>query len=235
MSEKIDFSDETNIDKVLSDLKFITKLEKNTKVILNPRLELIQNTWYNSMYRSFFGVDNRCGILSFTKYTIKQSFNLIDHFKDSNKKSDILICSKIIEDLKLAINGIENIQLVYKSDVKILCDFDLLIQYVNARLLDIITYSDIKNDETLTVNTEQKKIEQKHVEKIEQKHLEKIDELPPPLEDENKHDCDEEKLESTSESTSDFKINDLTKIPLHLQRKQRPGKNISNIILLNGQ
>ena len=124
-------------DNVLSNLKFIGKLTATSKITLTPEMALMSDSFFNSIYRTFFGTDDRNSSLNFCRLNIVKSFEILRILKKSKLKSDIKACEIIIQDLSNAKTGIENLKTLYKSDIKLICNFDLLIQNIDQRLLDI--------------------------------------------------------------------------------------------------
>jgi hypothetical protein len=129
---------------VISNLKFIGRIEKGQKI--NTNYMLIQpDNIITSLSRTISNNDSRNKTFQFLKRNIERSFELIEGMimrVDKKKIEDGMgemlrvNCNNMIADLKSSIDGIENLKNTYITDVKFRCDMDTLIQEINARLLN---------------------------------------------------------------------------------------------------
>jgi len=129
---------------VISNLKFIGRIEKGQKI--NTNYMLIQpDNIITSLSRTISNNDSRNKTFQFLKKNIERSFELIEGMimrVDKRKIDDGMgemirvNCNNMIADLKSSIDGIENLKNTYITDVKFRCDMDTIIQEINAKLLN---------------------------------------------------------------------------------------------------
>lgn len=144
---------------VISRLKFIGKIQKGEKI--NSRLMYVQQCGLITQFARTFLQDNRCKTLTFIQDTITRSFELISCYDKSSKFSDIILCNKLIQDLKKSKVGIVNLKETYLDDIKFCCDLETLNEVIDAKLLEYEktfknSYDEntFKNDDTAIINEE---------------------------------------------------------------------------------
>lgn len=121
---------------IISRLKFIGKIQKGDKV--NVKYMYVQpNSIVTQLSRSFINFDNRSNTLSFVDSTINRAFEIISIYEISSKKSDQALCKNIIIDLINCKKGLQNLKNTYNSDIKFCCDIDALLQFIEAKLIEI--------------------------------------------------------------------------------------------------
>jgi hypothetical protein len=131
------FQKEHSYDKhkdVMKKLKFISKIEPGDRINVNS-ISTSNNSLFSSIYRSIFK-ESRSKTYQFLNDVIDRSFELIVLYKDSDKMSDRITCSHILEDLHHSINGLKNLQITYNDDRSFNCDIDTLIGSIYARLAE---------------------------------------------------------------------------------------------------
>lgn len=125
-----------SINETISRLKFISKINKGEKI--NSRHLFVQtDNFLTRLSRMFYNKDNRINTFNFIKETIRDALDLIKRFQVSEKISEKMLKDNIVQDLKTSIQGILNIKDTYAEDIKLGCDIDTLIQYLNASLSEI--------------------------------------------------------------------------------------------------
>jgi hypothetical protein len=140
-----DYQSDANVSDIISKLKFIGRIQKGEKV--NVRYMYVQqDSWITRLSRTFFSTDNRMNTCHFVENTIKRSFDIINLNKESNKISDKCLVRNIIEDIKNALIGINNIKDTYMLDIMFCCKLDTLIQETNSKLLEFDNLSISNNN-----------------------------------------------------------------------------------------
>ena len=123
-------------NEILSRLKLIGRLMKGDR--LNTRHVFIQPSGYStSISRTFVNHDNRGNAILFVQGTIDRVFEILKVLEASDKDSDKITFSQILEDIDRAKIGISNLKSTYADDVKTGCDLDILLQSVDSRLREI--------------------------------------------------------------------------------------------------
>ena len=133
---------------VISRLKFIGKIQKGEKI--NVKYMFVQPEGIvTRISRTLINQDNRQNTLNFVRSTVSRTFEIITTYSSSNKDSQRHICTNIIQDLKLAMNGLTNLKDTYLSDIKFCCDIDTMLQEIDAKLIEMDPKKDVeeKSDE----------------------------------------------------------------------------------------
>ena len=118
---------------VISRLKFIGKINKGEKI--NTLHMFVQPSGIcTTISRTFIHQDNRMNTLNFCRDTIHRSFELLITFERSSDSADLLLYNNMVQDLKKAINGLNNLKLTYISDTKFCCDMDTMIEDITSRI-----------------------------------------------------------------------------------------------------
>jgi len=123
---------------VISKLKFIGKLQKGEKI--NVRMLYVQQDGIVTQFLRTFLQDNRTKTLGFVQETINKSFDLITYYDKSNRLSERIMSSNLIDDLKRSKNGLVNLKDTYCDDVKFCCDLETLLQLIDAKLIEYNKY-----------------------------------------------------------------------------------------------
>ena len=139
---------------IISKLKFIGKIQKGEKI--NIKYMYIQPQGFvTQLSRTFVNQCNRTNALNFIRETIYKSFIIYKELEkdiirteqksiDSIDKKSTLVYLKT--DIDNAKKGIINIKNTYIDDVKLSCDFDKLLQEIEAFLL-LTNKNDTEDDE----------------------------------------------------------------------------------------
>ena len=132
----------------ISNLKFISNIQSGDKI--NIKFMVIQKPGIFTALNRIIYKENRLDTLNFIKTTVNRSFEIIDSHIKCEKKTDISLCRNLIQDLQLAKNGINNIRDTYITDVKIMCDFDVILEKITAKLTEIEPlFNNTESDEDL--------------------------------------------------------------------------------------
>jgi hypothetical protein len=81
--------------------------------------------------------DGRNNTILFLTGTIERSFEIVQSFCNSDRKSEQIFCSNIIMDLIKATHGLKNIQKTYKEDKMFACNIDILIECIQAKITEL--------------------------------------------------------------------------------------------------
>lgn len=123
---------------VVSRLKFISRINKGEKINVRSAYPFVQqDDMPTRLSRTFYYKDNRGNALNFVRNTIDRSFEILNLYQKSRKKSERALCNNIITDLKRAKNGINNLRETYTTDTMFCCDLDTILQEIDAKLMEI--------------------------------------------------------------------------------------------------
>jgi len=121
---------------VISRLKFIGKVQKGEKI--NIQNFTVQPPCLKTKFvRTFLIHDSRLNTLNFVRSTINKAFDVISEYLNSEKEIKTHLCKNIIQDLINSKQGVHNIKETYFNDVKFCCDIDVIIENIDAFLMDI--------------------------------------------------------------------------------------------------
>ena len=120
---------------VLTRLKLIGTLKPGEKLDIR-KMRIESNNILTPLKRMFFG-DSREATYTFFCNTIERAFSILYSLASTNKTSDVIICSHIVKDMELAIEGIKNVQNTYKEDKMYFCNLETLMQTINAKNMDV--------------------------------------------------------------------------------------------------
>jgi hypothetical protein len=120
---------------IITKLKFIGMLQPGEKVDVNS-LRIEPKTILTPIKRLFFG-EGRDKTFNFLSLTIERSIEIIQNYVLSDRISERIYCSNIINDLIKAIVGLKNIQETYREDKMFVCNVDILIENVDSKLTEI--------------------------------------------------------------------------------------------------
>jgi len=127
-----------NIEKnreTITKLKFIGTFQNGEKIDVK-NLKIEQNNFFTPIKRMLLG-DGRNNTILFLTGTIERSFEIVQSFCNSDRKSEQIFCSNIIMDLIKATHGLKNIQKTYKEDKMFACNIDILIECIQAKITEL--------------------------------------------------------------------------------------------------
>ena len=123
---------------VVSRLKFISRINKGEKINVRSAYPFVQQDDMSTrLSRTFYYKDNRGNALNFVRNTIDRSFEILNLYQKSHKKSEKALCNNIVNDLKRAKNGILNLKETYTTDTMFCCDLDTILQEIDAKLMEM--------------------------------------------------------------------------------------------------
>lgn len=120
-------SENDEISRVSSTLKFIGKIGKNEKIDVK-NMYLQPNTFITSIIRTLYQLDNRQNTLELIQKTIEQSVEII---KDTN--IDPQIKTNFLIDLEKSKEGIRNLKYTYNNDTMFCCNLESIIQMIDSK------------------------------------------------------------------------------------------------------
>jgi hypothetical protein len=131
-------NDTTKMDRqreIITKLKFIGTFQAGEKIDVN-NLRIEDKTLFTPLKRLFFG-EGRDKTFNFLSLTIERSIEIIQNYVLSDRISERIYCSNLINDLFKAVVGLKNIQETYREDKMFVCNIDILIENVDAKLTEI--------------------------------------------------------------------------------------------------
>ena len=131
-------NDTTKMDRqreIITKLKFIGTFQPGEKIDVN-NLRIEDKTLFTPLKRLFFG-EGRDKTFNFLSLTIERSIEIIQNYVLSDRISERIYCSNLINDLFKAVVGLKNIQETYRDDKMFVCNIDILIENVDAKLTEI--------------------------------------------------------------------------------------------------
>jgi len=133
----------------ITKLKFICSLQQGEKVDVK-NLKIEHNNILTPVKRLIFG-ESRDTTLNFLNNTIERSFEIIQAYCNSERKSEKIFCINIINDLIKSIYGLKNIQFTYKEDKLFYCNIDILIENIQGKIIELKEkYNDIFEKDSIS-------------------------------------------------------------------------------------
>jgi hypothetical protein len=120
---------------VITKLKFIGTLQPGEKIDVN-NLRIEPNTFFTPLKRMLFG-EGRDKTLTFLTLTVERTFEIIQSYIHTERMSERIYCTNIINDVLRAIVGLKNIQETYREDKMFVCNIDTIIETIDAKLTEI--------------------------------------------------------------------------------------------------
>lgn len=121
---------------VLTRLKFIGRLQPHDKID-SRTLRVESNSIITPFKRLFVTGDSRETTLNFFSSTIDRSFEIIAGHINSKNVSERIFCANVIQDLIASVKGLRATQGTYEDDNYTVCEIDVLIQTVQAKIWEI--------------------------------------------------------------------------------------------------
>lgn len=133
-----------SVDNCLLNLKIISKLEENDKLITtNNLLKIDKPTILQGVHR-WMGSESRTTTLDMLTKIYEDCFNITDNLLDKEKElkemkkeledSNSQIFQKFIIEFTNSLSGIDNLKKTYKNDVLVLSQLDMISNKLNSRL-----------------------------------------------------------------------------------------------------
>lgn len=122
-------------EQIMSDLKFISMINKND--VVNVRRRCLQpKSWWTSFDRTFVHYDNRENCLAFLSATVHNAFLYVENCMLRSIESDIThnVLVHLLHNIIHCVPGLLNLQYSYKTDQNFYSQLDTLIMGVKGRL-----------------------------------------------------------------------------------------------------
>lgn len=120
---------------IISQLKFISKIKPGEQVNVD-NLSICSRNFFSGIYRTFYG-EGREKTFHYFNITIKRAFEKLAAFSNSERISDTMLCSQLVENLQTCIEGLSNAKDTYKDDRRFVCDVETLIEGIESRLEEL--------------------------------------------------------------------------------------------------
>jgi hypothetical protein len=117
---------------IISQLKFISKIKPGEQVNVDS-LSICSRNLFSGIYRTMYG-ESRDKTFHYFSITIRRAFEKLAAFCNSERISDQMLCSQIVENLQGCISGLSNAKDTYKDDRRFVCDVETLIEGIDSRL-----------------------------------------------------------------------------------------------------
>ena len=121
---------------ILTELKFLARVDRGEKINIRD-MSLQNESWFTTVSRTFWSVDNRNNTMNFIQNTITSAFNLIVLLLKSDTVGDKQICKTIIEDIIRSKKGISTLKTTYAEDTYFCCGIDTYIQMIDAHIAQL--------------------------------------------------------------------------------------------------
>ena len=121
---------------ILTKLKFLARVDRGEKINIRD-MSLQNESWFTTVSRTFWSVDNRNNTMNFIQNTITSAFNLIVLLLKSDTVGDKQICKTIIEDIIRSKKGISTLKTTYAEDTYFCCGIDTYIQMIDAHIAQL--------------------------------------------------------------------------------------------------
>lgn len=147
--KKYSYVDKITMDtdnEIMGRLKFIGQIKKGDKVNVR-HMQIQSDTMLTKLSRTFLNPDTRMNTLTFFRNTINRCFEIVVNYSKNKKPSTEMKKNNILQDMEKAKIGLVNIKDTYSNDVKFCCDIDILMQDIDARIIDIDPQYNIKQNE----------------------------------------------------------------------------------------
>jgi hypothetical protein len=132
------------IDTYLLNLKIISKIEENDKLITTDKLIKIDKPTILQGVHRWFGSESRDNTLEMLNQIYENSFDItdilltkekdLDENKSELEDSNSQIFQKFIIEFTNSLVGIDNLKKTYKNDILILSQLDMISNKINSRL-----------------------------------------------------------------------------------------------------
>lgn len=204
MSKHKGFFKESEIEKISSKLKFISKIEPGQKISVKSNY-IQNNTYYTSVVRYLTGED-REKVYSFICDVIQDSFSVLDSLSDSSNDYDIKICRNMIADLIDLKPGLDNLKKTYHKDKNYVSKMETLTQNLDVKIEELCNKKNISLEQIIKEKKEQREKEKQQEElelAKEEEEKKKVSEPQPEPEKKKKKDKSKEPETEGATGSSD--------------------------------
>jgi hypothetical protein len=155
---------ELTLDDIFINLTLISKIEVGNKLFNEDKYINIDNSYFPSITRWFYG-NNRKTSINFISQILSKSFEYFSELIIANNSESSKKSLRLNSDLKNSINGLTNLKLTYNYDKLIQSEIDVMIDNIrskidfyfkNANSNSLINTQTIINNKVLQQTTETK-------------------------------------------------------------------------------
>jgi len=129
MIENIELTQED----IFVNLRLISKIEVGNKLIQSEKHVNIDNSYFSSIVRWYYGC-NRKETIKFINIILQKSFELNDKLLIEKNENSAQILLRLNNDFKNALNGLNNLKQTYSSDKLIQSEIDVMIDNITLKL-----------------------------------------------------------------------------------------------------
>ena len=130
-----------DIDSILLDLKIISQIKENDKLVTSKELLEIDNSYFQSIKR-YWNNDNRISSIEYIKNTVNRTLEFTDttlndtHTENKNIfiENNSHILQRILVEMTNAIKGLDNLKLTYNTDITVISAIDNYKEKLNMRI-----------------------------------------------------------------------------------------------------
>ena len=130
-----------DIDSILLDLKIISQIKENDKLVTSKDLLEIDNSYFQSIKR-YWNNDNRFSSIEYIKDTVNRTLDFTDttlnntNINDKNifMENNSHILQRFLVEMTNAIKGLDNLKLTYNTDITITSAIDIYKEKLTMRI-----------------------------------------------------------------------------------------------------
>jgi hypothetical protein len=138
---KLDFT----IDDIFVNLTLLSKIEIGYKLVQNGKYINIDNSYFQSVTRWFYGA-NRNSTLHFINLVLHKAYEIMfELYTQLNVQESVQLLLRLNNELKNSINGLTNLKQTYYYDKLVQSEIDVMIDNIRSKLDYYITYQKYVN------------------------------------------------------------------------------------------
>lgn len=130
-----------DIDSILLDLKIISQIKENDKLVTSKDLLEIDNSYFQSIKR-YWNNDNRFSSIEYIKDTVNRTLDFTDttlnntNITENNifMENNSHILQRFLVEMTNAIKGLDNLKLTYNTDITITSAIDIYKEKLTMRI-----------------------------------------------------------------------------------------------------
>ena len=128
------------IDDLLLDLKIISQIKENDKLITSKNVLEIDSSYFPSIKR-YWNNDNRSATIDYINDVINKTLNVTDTtLNDTNSKKNIFqednshILQRFLLEMTNSCKGLDNLKITYNSDITVTSAIDICKEKLQMRI-----------------------------------------------------------------------------------------------------
>lgn len=126
---------EENVEKILSALKFISKIREGEKIDIK-NLCISRQDIYSRLYRTIITREDRHDTYDFLKKLLNRAVEMIYFYIDNENKLNTNLAKTIIYNLQQAKRGMLNLTVTYEDDREFVTQIESLIEITDIKIDD---------------------------------------------------------------------------------------------------